>query len=112
MAGLLVAGAGVPPLQAAPPPPTGTAAGSPVPPSPATASPTEYASSDVAGLVAFVTQAAAEIAARGEASFDDFRRPGGPWLEGDRYLFVWDLQGNRYVYPPDIEHESGNKLEM
>lgn len=99
----------MPPLQAAPPAPSGTAAGSPAP---AAASPTEYASSDVAGLVAFVTQAAAEIAARGEASFDDFRRPGGPWLEGDRYLFVWDLQGNRYVYPPDIEHESGNQLEM
>ena len=89
----------MPPLQAAPP-------------APAAASPVEYASSDVAGLVAFVTQAAAEIAARGEASFDDFRRPGGPWLEEDRYLFVWDLQGNRYVYPPDIEHESGNQLEM
>ena len=60
----------------------------------------------------FVEEAAAEIATRGEASFDDFRRAGGPWLEGDRYLFVWDLEGNRYVYPPDIEHESGNQLEM
>lgn len=107
LAGLLVAGAGSPLLAASPQPPPGPAA---VPPAAAPAG--DYASSETAGLVRFVAQAAAEIAARGEASFDDFRRPAGPWLEGDRYVFVWDLEGNRYVYPPDIEHESGNQLEM
>ncbi|MFN9618981.1 MAG: cache domain-containing protein [Synechococcaceae cyanobacterium] len=79
-------------------------------PAPAQAPPYERA--ETAALVAFVERAAAEIRSRGEASFADFRQPGGPWLEGDRYLFVWDLQGNRYVYPPDLEHESGNQLEM
>jgi hypothetical protein len=71
-----------------------------------------YAQPQTAALVAFVEAAAQQIASRGEASFPDFRQPGGPWLEGDRYLFVWDLEGNRYVYPPDLEHESGNQLEM
>lgn len=101
MGALLLTGAWAP-LAAAPVPPAAAAK-----PAPQT-----YAYAETASLVRFVEKAAAEIASRGEASFDDFRRPGGPWLEGDRYLFVWDLEGNRYVYPPDIEHESGNQLEM
>ncbi|MEB3254894.1 MAG: cache domain-containing protein [Synechococcaceae cyanobacterium] len=99
------------PLLAAAPPATRTpeAAAPSAPTAPAAPA---YERSETAALVAFVERAAAEIRSRGEASFADFRQPGGPWLEGDRYLFVWDLQGNRYVYPPDLEHESGNQLEM
>lgn len=111
LGGLLLAGIGAPLVAAgAPPAPSANPSARPVAKPAAVTQ--AYANNETASLVHFVEQAAAEIAARGEASFDDFRRPGGPWLEGDRYLFVWDLEGNRYVYPPDIEHESGNQLEM
>ncbi len=78
----------------------------------AAVAPVAYAHPATRELVAFVEEAAAAISQRGEESFEEFRRSGSRWLQGDRYLFVWDLQGNRYVYPPDPENEGGNQLEM
>lgn len=63
-------------------------------------------------LVAFVEQAAAAVCHEGEKVFPDFREEGGRWFKGDRYIFVWDLKGNRYVYPPDSEHERVNLLDL
>lgn len=63
-------------------------------------------------VVALVEKARDEIATRGEAAFVDFRRKGSQWFEGDRYIFVWDLNGNRLVYPPDPAHERQNELAM
>ena len=71
-----------------------------------------YAKPATRNLVAFVEAAAAAVHQEGEEAFPDFRRVGGPWYQGDRYIFVWDLQGNRYVYPPDPEHERGNFLNL
>ena len=58
--------------------------------------------------VALVEAAVKEINARGEAAFNEFRQPNSRWFQGDRYVFVWDLQGNRYVYPPDPVNEKQN----
>ena len=44
----------------------------------------------------------------GEQSFSTFRTPDSDWYHGDTYVFVWDMDGNRLVYPPDIEHEKEN----
>lgn len=71
-----------------------------------------YAYRENQNVVALVEKARAEIAKRGEAAFADFRRKGSEWLDGDRYVFVWDLKGNSYVYPPDQSHEGQNDLAM
>ena len=80
--------------------------------SPTAAAPVAYAHASSRELVAFVEEAAAAIQQRGEESFQAFRSAEGRWQQGDRYLFVWDLEGNRYVYPPDPDHEGGNQLEL
>jgi signal transduction histidine kinase len=73
---------------------------------------TAYANPQTRDLVALVEAAAAAVHQKGEEVFPDFRREGGRWFQADRYIFVWDLQGNRYVYPPDPEHERGNFLDL
>ncbi len=54
---------------------------------------------------AFVKRGADLIAEQGEKSFDLFRERGSEWFKDNRYLFVWDMNGIRYVYPPDAEGE-------
>jgi signal transduction histidine kinase len=56
-------------------------------------------------MEAFVQRGAELIAEKGEKAFDAFRHKGGPWFRGERYVFVWDMNGLRYVYPPDRERE-------
>ncbi len=45
------------------------------------------------------------IAEKGEKAFDAFRQKGSEWFHDDRYAFVWDMNGLRYVYPPDTKRE-------
>jgi len=56
----------------------------------------------------FVKSGADPIVTEGEKAFDAFRQKGSKWLEGDRYLFVWDTDGLRYAYPPDRKGEGKN----
>jgi signal transduction histidine kinase len=56
-------------------------------------------------MEAFVKRGADLIAEKGEKAFDAFRQKDGPWYQRDRYVFVWDMNGLRYVYPPDRERE-------
>ncbi|MEA3434629.1 MAG: cache domain-containing protein [Campylobacterota bacterium] len=56
-------------------------------------------------LKSFVERGAALIAQKGEKAFDAFRRKESKWFYGERYLFVWDMQGLRYVYPPNSSGE-------
>ncbi len=58
-----------------------------------------------AELEHFVKQGAELIAEKGDKAFDAFRQKGGRWFHDDRYLFVWDMHGLRYVYPPDRSRE-------
>jgi signal transduction histidine kinase len=69
-----------------------------------------YTNPETRSMVALVEAAAREVATRGEASFAEFRRKGGRWFQGDRYIFVLDPQGNSYVYPPDPRSEGVNYL--
>jgi cytochrome c len=42
---------------------------------------------------ALVERAATLIARKGKAAFADFSRKDGPWLTGDTYIFVLDMNG-------------------
>ncbi|HPR17891.1 MAG TPA: cache domain-containing protein [Candidatus Cloacimonadota bacterium] len=63
-------------------------------------------------VVQLVYDAVAVIEARGEKAFPDFREKDSIWFYGDNYVFVWGLDGMRYVYPPDISGEGKNMLEL
>ncbi|WP_345970703.1 cache domain-containing protein [Sulfurimonas sp. HSL1-6] len=78
----------------------------------AAAEPVAYEHKETCDLVAFVQAAADAVAKEGEAVFPAFRQKGGKWFRGDRYVFVWDLKGNRYVYPPDLVHEKRNLIGL
>ena len=71
-----------------------------------------YSLKETRQTVALVDAAATAIHIRGEAAFNEFRQPNSRWFQGDRYVFVWDLQGNRYVYPPDPAHEKQNLIGL
>lgn len=77
-----------------------------------TAGSNEYAYQETRNLVELVEAAADAVRQQGESVFADFREENSHWYKGDHYVFVWDLQGNRYVYPPDIKHEKGNMLSL
>jgi signal transduction histidine kinase len=62
-------------------------------------------------LVARVEEAAEEVRVRGEEAFDDLRRPGGRWRQGENYVFVLDPDGTMRVHPdPDLEGK--NALDL
>ena len=63
---------------------------------------------DSGELVAFVDRAVALIEKKGETSFGRFRVADSEWFRGDLYIFVWGLDGMRYVYPPDPSGEGNN----
>lgn len=71
-----------------------------------------YALKETRRTVALVEAAAREINTRGEAAFDEFRQPNSRWYQGEHYVFVWDLLGNRHVYPPDPANEKQNLIEL
>ena len=63
-------------------------------------------------LEQFVERGADLIAKKGEKAFGLFREKGSQWLQGDRYLFVWDMNGLRYVYPPNRKGEGENVRDI
>lgn len=63
-------------------------------------------------LVGFVRSAAALIEQEGETAFPEFRQVDGPWFNGDEYVFIWGIDGMRYVYPPDPSGEGQNMRRL
>ena len=63
-------------------------------------------------LISFVKEAAALIEKEGEAAFPKFRDPGSKWFEGNRYVFVWGLDGIRRVFPPDTAGEGQDMRDL
>jgi signal transduction histidine kinase len=66
------------------------------------------AANDVTSLV---KDAAALLEKDGDAAFSEFRKKGSKWFEGDTYLFIYDLDGNRVFYAPDQQTEGKNFLD-
>lgn len=65
-----------------------------------------------AELEHFVEQGAEQISQKGEKTFDAFRKKDSKWFHDDRYLYVWDMKGMRYVYPPNPQGEGKNMLHL
>lgn len=71
----------------------------------------DYQYEDTRELVRLVDEAAALVAARGEAAFDDLREAGSRWRQDDSYVFVLDPDGNMRVHP-DPALEGRNVLDL
>ncbi len=74
-------------------------------PAPAPIAAEAYTQRDTRELVALVEAAAKEVKLHGSDAFSAFRVKGGPWFQGDRYVFVLGADGTSVVYPPDPESE-------
>lgn len=72
----------------------------------------QYDYKETKDLVSFVDGAVELIEEYGEEAFPQFRINGGEWYHDDMYIFVWGLDGMRYVYPPDISGEGKNMLDL
>jgi signal transduction histidine kinase len=62
-------------------------------------------------LVSLVRNAAALIAAKGEAAFPEFKKEGGSFRHGNLYIFILDTQGNMVLHP-DPALEGKNEMEL
>ena len=63
-------------------------------------------------VVELVYKAVEQIATYGETVFPDFRKKDSSWFYGENYVFVWGLDGMRFVYPPNTSAEGKNMLSL
>lgn len=77
-----------------------------------TSTTSQYDYKETEELVSFVNRAVDLIEQYGEEVFPQFRIKGSEWDHDDRYVFVWGLDGMRYVYPPDVSGEGKNMLDL
>ncbi|MBE0478875.1 cache domain-containing protein [Candidatus Aerophobetes bacterium] len=63
-------------------------------------------------LIQFISAAVKEIEILGEQAFSQFREKNGRWFYDDTYIFVWGIDGMRYVYPPDVTGEGSNMCHL
>ncbi len=73
------------------------------------AEPYEY--EETREIVALVRDAAELVRARGESAFDELRKPGSRWRQGETYVFVLDAEGVTVVHP-DPSMEGQNQLDL
>ena len=59
-------------------------------------------------IVALVEKASALVNARGKAAFDEFRKKGTEWFDGETYLFSYDTKGNVLLNPAFPKREGTN----
>ncbi|MCK5832725.1 cache domain-containing protein [bacterium] len=72
----------------------------------------EYEHQQTKELVKFVEKAVQLIQSEGTSVFTRFREENSEWFKGDDYIFVWGLNGMRYVYPPDVAGEGQNMIDL
>jgi methyl-accepting chemotaxis protein len=63
-----------------------------------------------AEVVLLVDKAVQLIDEKGEAAFSELR--SSEWVHNDSYVFVWQLDGIRVVYPPDPSGEGKNMTDL
>ncbi len=56
-----------------------------------------------------VQEAASLVEEKGEEAFPEFREKDSKWFYDDFYIFIWNTNGTRVVYPPDLSGE-GQKV--
>ncbi|MBS3741479.1 MAG: cache domain-containing protein [Candidatus Cloacimonetes bacterium] len=63
-------------------------------------------------IVKLVTDAVNLIETEGKQAFENFYKKDSKWFHDDTYIFVWGLDGMRYVYPRDRSGEGKNMLDL
>ena len=63
-------------------------------------------------IVQLVYDAVNLIGKDGDKAFPEFRIEDSKWYYGDTYVFVWGMDGMRYVYPRDVSGEGKNMLDL
>jgi signal transduction histidine kinase len=63
--------------------------------------PAEFQYAATKDLVRFVNAAAALVANKGAGAFADLSKPGSKWFNGNSYIFAFDKNMVRTIYPPD-----------
>ncbi len=63
-------------------------------------------------VVQLVYDAVNEIELKGVDAFAPLRVKGSKWFYDDTYIFVWGIDGMRYVYPPDPAGEGKNMSDL
>jgi len=63
-------------------------------------------------VVTLVHDAVDLIEKEGKESFKNFYDKDSKWFHDDTYIFVWGLDGMRYVYPRDPAGEGKNMLKL
>ena len=71
-----------------------------------------YENQQTKDVVQLVYDAVNEIELKGVDAFAQFRVEGSRWFIGDIYVFVWGMDGMRYVYPPDPTGEGKNMSDL
>jgi signal transduction histidine kinase len=71
----------------------------------------EYEFNETRELVQLVNDAAALLSEKGEAAFDEFRKPDSRWRQEENYIFVLDGEGNVLVHP-DTRLEGRNEIDL
>jgi len=62
--------------------------------------------------IAFVDKAGALLASKGKAAFPDFKVKGSEWLQGDSYIFVYDMSGTLLMNPIFPAYEGSNLMNL
>jgi signal transduction histidine kinase len=62
------------------------------------------------GIVSYVNKAVELVDEKGNASFNEFYT--SKWYHGDIYIFIWQLDGIRIVYPPDPKAVGQNLTDL
>jgi len=63
-------------------------------------------------LISLVDDAVKSIKQNSPKAFKDFRIQGGTWRAGSMYIFVYDMNGNTVVLPPQQNLEGTNRLSV
>ncbi len=63
-------------------------------------------------IKSLVLDAANLISTEGIDAFPQFRQQDSEWFQGDAYVFVWQTDGLRLVYPPDPAGEGQNMTTL
>ena len=71
----------------------------------------QYEYKETRDLVQFVKAAADLIHRKGEDAFKELRTEGGPWRQGEKYIFVLDPRGDMLVHP-DATMEGKNQTSL
>ncbi len=72
----------------------------------------KYQFRETINLINFVKQAAEQVAKHGKLAFLDFNKQGSKWYKGQKYIFVYDLNGFCVFHPIEKDFIGKNMLYL